>query len=280
MNRSCRARRVAGTGLVAMLAGLAACYAAPAADAALTAFTLAPHSGPPGTVVQASGTGCNPGLVGSAQTDFVSVTAPTLRVVVQIPVHANGTWAGSFTVPANADAGRVAVGAVCVTGGFPTLTTTYSPQTFTVTASPPTTPGTSTTRPGSSTTSTNPPHHPSTTVFVPDHPTVVVGAPSTSPPVTADTAGTSPGGAGTIAGSHETSTSSRGPGKVKGSAAAGSATLAQADLGSYFGTGGDGGLGWLSWLLLLALLVAAGAATMLIRRARRARRAAIHGETP
>src|SRR5690349_14528601 len=127
MNRSRRARRVAGVGVAALLVGFAVGFAAPVADAAVTAFALSPHAGPPGPVVQVSGAGCNPGLLGSAQTDFVSVTAPSMGVLVRIPTHANGTWSGSFTVPASASAGAAAVSASCVSGGLSSLTTIYTP---------------------------------------------------------------------------------------------------------------------------------------------------------
>jgi len=282
MNRSRprRACRVAGTGVVALLAGFAACYAPPAADAAVTAFTLSPHAGPPGTVVHVSGAGCNPGLLGSPQTDFVSVTAPTLRVSVRVPVSANGSWSGAFTVPADGGSGSSAtVTAVCVSGGFASLTTIYSPQTFTVTAPPATTtPGTSTTRPGSrgTTPGTTRPGHPGT-VFVPDYPSTVVGMPSGNPHVTPDTAGTGPGDTGSHAESHATSTT-RAPGKTKDAASGGPAALQQVDLGSYVGSGYDSGLGWLGGLLLLSLLIAAIGAALMIWRARRARRAATEGD--
>jgi len=270
-----------GVGLAGLLAGFVAGYGSPAADAAVTAFVLSPHAGPPGTVVQVSGAGCNPGLPGSAQTDFVAVTAAALGVVVKIPVHANGTWSGDFTVPATASSGAAEVAPICVSGALPSLTTIYMPQTFTVTAGPPTTPGTTTPPAGSTTPRTKPSDHP-TTVFVPDDPSVVVGVPSTNPQVTSDSAGTdgtSPGAPGSTAGSHATSTAPHAAGNGKRPAAAGSATLEQADLGSYGASADDGGLGWLSWLLLLALVSAAGGATVLIWRARRTRAAATDGET-
>jgi hypothetical protein len=283
MNRSRprRARRVAGTGLIALLAGFAACYAPPAADAAITAFALSPHAGPPGTVVHVSGAGCNPGLLGSSQTDFVSVNAPTLRVVLRAPVSANGSWSGSFTVPADGGSGSsAAVAAVCVSSGLQSLTTIYSPQTFTVTAPPATTtPGTSTTRPGTG--GTTPGSTPTPGTLRPDHPSTVVADPSAGPHVTGDTAGTrvtSPGDTGSPAGSHAPSTTGPASGKTKHSASAGAATLQQADLGSYVGSGDESGLGWLSGLLLLALLIAAIGAPSMIWRARRARKAATDGE--
>ena len=283
-SRPRRARRIAGVGVVALLAGIAACYAPSAADATVTSFALSPHAGPPGAVVHVSGAGCNPGLLGSEQTDFVNVTAPSLRVLVRVPVGADGSWSGSFTVPADGIEGAAPVAAACISSGLSSLTTTYTPQTFTVTRPPPTTPGTSTTRPRSSTThGTNPSNrHPATTVFVPDHPSVVVGVPSSAPHVTDGTTGpgvTNPADSGTGTGSHAASTSRPGSGAPTHSVSPGSATLQQADLGSYAGSGDGGGLGWLSGLLLLALLIAACGATVLIRRARRAREAAAESET-
>jgi hypothetical protein len=274
------ARRVAGPGLVALLAGFAACYAPPAADAAITPFALAPQAGPPGTVVHVSGAGCSPGLLDSPKTDFVRVTAPTLGVVLRAPVSASGAWSGSFIVPADGGSGSSAVAAVCVSSGLLSLTTIYSPQTFTVTSPPSTTkPGPSTTRPGSR--GTTPASRPTPGSNPPDHPSTVVGGPSAGPHVTGDTAGTrgtSPGAPSAPAASHAPSTT-RAPVNAKHSASAGPAALPQVDLGSYVGSGYDSGLGWLGGLLLLVLLIAAVGATFLIWRARRARNAAADGET-
>jgi hypothetical protein len=277
MNRSRPrlARRVAGAGVVALLAGFAACYAPPAADAAVTTFALSPQAGPPGTVVHVSGAGCSPGLLDSADTDFVRVTAPTLGVVLRAAVSASGAWSGSFTVPADGGSGSSAVTAVCVSSGLLSLTTIYSPQTFTVTSPPATTkPGPSTTRPVPG--GTTPGSTPTPARHRPGHPSTVVGAPSAGPHVTGDTAGTrgtSPAAPGAPAASHAPSTA-RGPGDTKPSASAGPAALPQVDLGSYVGSGYDSELGRLAGLLLLSLLIAAIGATFMIWRARRARRAA------
>ena len=285
MNRSRPrlARRVAGTGLIALLAGFAACYAPSAADAAVTTFALSPPAGPPGTVVHVNGAGCSPGLLGSSQTDFVSVNAPTLRVAFRAAVSANGSWSGSFTVPADGGSGSsAAVAAVCVSRGLQSLTTIYSPRTFTVTAPPATTiPGTSTTRPGTGGTTSGSTPAPGT--HWPDHPSTVVGGPPAGPHVTGDTAGPrvtspSPGDTGSKANSHATSTTRPASGKTKRSASAGPVALQQVGLG-YVGSGDNSGLGRLGGLLLLALLIAAVGATFLIWRARRARKAAADGET-
>src|SRR5579862_4697169 len=143
-----RARCAASMGVVALLAGFAACYAPAVAGAGVTTFEMAPAAGPPGTVVRVGGTGCSPGLLASPQTDFVSLTAPTLRVALQLPVNASGAWHGSFTVPANAtgaQAQSAPVAAHCFTSGEQSITTVYQPRSFTVTEAAPTPPGSSTT---------------------------------------------------------------------------------------------------------------------------------------
>ncbi len=134
------------------------------AGAAITSFTLSPTSGPPGTVVNISGAGCSPGLTVSSSSDYVAVSGPTKQASMRIPVRANGSWHGSFTVSANATAGTSPLGApvlaLCVSDGLPSITTVYTPQTFTITAAPttttprttnPTTPTPTTHRPGSTT---------------------------------------------------------------------------------------------------------------------------------
>jgi hypothetical protein len=125
-----------------MLGGLVAvcAFALPntRADAGLLEpYDLTPASGPPGTVVSVHGRDCAPGLTVNAQ-DYVLITATTLLpAAVRIPVAADGSWTGTFKVPANAAQLSAAVAAACFTDGLPSLLTTYAPRVFTVTAPPP-----------------------------------------------------------------------------------------------------------------------------------------------
>lgn len=113
------------------------------AGALLQPFRLSPSSGPPGTVVGVSGTGCTAVPDGSAMHNHMKITSATLPISVDIPVGAGGAWNGRFTVPRNALGLWDLVAATCFPNGGPS-TTAYSPQTFTVTgtAATPTTPST------------------------------------------------------------------------------------------------------------------------------------------
>ena len=272
MSRSrARARRVAGMGVVALLAGFAASYAPPAADAAITTFALSPRSGPPGTVVHVSGTGCTPGLLGSPQSDFVEVSAPTFKVTVRLPVSASGAWRGTFTVPPNV-ALPSTVTATCVAGSVPSLTTIYTPRSFMVTSPAATT--TPTTKPHTthSTPTTRPKPPTEGTVVVPGHPSVT-GAPTGNPHAPNDSSGGD--GNRSAGGSPGAPTHRHAVGKTAHGATADPATLQQAVLGSLTPSDRDDGLGWLGGLLLVALLIAASGAALLIWRARLAREAAV-----
>src|SRR5262249_26776173 len=112
------ARPWAASAVVALVAGLASVGAVGAiepAGAAVTGFTMSPASGPPGTVVHVRGGGCAPGVLGSRNANFVTVTASTLDVAFRAPVAANGTWVGAFTVPEGAGtASSAPVTAACV----------------------------------------------------------------------------------------------------------------------------------------------------------------------
>ena len=80
-------------------------WVASAAQAGVTNFSLAPTSGPTGTVVSVSGSGCTPGLVRSSSLDYVQVAMTTVpSTSAHLAVAANGTWQGTLTVPANAAA--------------------------------------------------------------------------------------------------------------------------------------------------------------------------------
>ncbi len=110
---------------------------APVAAGAIgaTSFNMSPSSGPAGTVASVSGSGCSPGLLLQSN-DRVTVAVATVPPTsVQLSVQANGSWSGSFTIPANAAAAPAAVTVLCVTDGLSSLLTIYTPKTFTVTGS-------------------------------------------------------------------------------------------------------------------------------------------------
>ena len=261
-----------------------------AAGAGITNFAMSPTSGPPGTVVSVSGTGCAPGLLLAPAQDFVAVTVSTgTPVSARFAVSAGGSWSGTITVPADAAALPALVTAVCVSDGLPSLLTIYLPKAFTVTAPAETTPSTSpvtnpappapTSVPPPTTTTpavtTSPPNGPrSTTTTAPSQPT--------RPPKNHH--GHQPGGGtgnGTTPGSNGGGTSSRHDGSVPstagGGSAAGRAATASARHRRPAGSGaraadlrsptlasvlesGSSPLGWLAWLLLAAALVGLGVA--------------------
>ncbi|MDP9336790.1 MAG: hypothetical protein M3Q30_26250, partial [Actinomycetota bacterium] len=109
------------------------------AGAAVQSFSVSPRSGPPGTVVDVSGTACSPGITVTPAQDYVQISSTMQPLSTNIPVAAGGSWSGSFTVPSNATPAAGLIFAVCFTNALPSLTTTYTPQGFTVTANPPTT---------------------------------------------------------------------------------------------------------------------------------------------
>ena len=161
-------RRPARAAMVALVAGLGVVGVAEPAGAAVTTFAMSPAAGSPGTVVHVRGRGCAPGVLGSGNANFVTVTATTLDVAFRAPVAANGRWSGAFTVPTGA-AGSAPVTAACVSSNVLSLTTLYTPQVFRVTATP------ATTRPEPPTTG-EPGLGP---VYLPGDPTTTVGVPTT-----------------------------------------------------------------------------------------------------
>ncbi len=133
-NRAARRRAlsVALTGLaVIAAAGLASVGTAGALS---QPFSLSPASGPPATLVGVAGVGCMHGAVASATQGYVKITATTLPISVDIPVGIGGEWSGHFTVPGNSRDLPGLVAATCFTDGAASTTTTYSPQSFTVTS--------------------------------------------------------------------------------------------------------------------------------------------------
>jgi hypothetical protein len=267
--RDRRSRLVPALAAIVVALGWAA---AGSAGAAITAFTLAPTSGPPGTVFSVSGAGCSPGLTVSAANDYVSVDVPTLQISTRVPVAANGSWHGAFTVPAGALPAGAPVAALCVSDGLPSLLTLYTPQTFTVTAPPTTTASTTTT----TTTATTGTTHPTTPTTKPRE---SGGSIPTPPPTNGGTTlpisgGTPAGGGGSNGGSAHGGSGTTRPGagtvdvEHATSAAARAADLSAPELPAA-DVGGSGGLGWLVWLLLLSLVGAVVATPLWIRRSRR-----------
>jgi hypothetical protein len=232
---------------VAILAGMGAIGAAEPAGAAVTTFTMSPGAGPPGTVVHVRGRGCAPGVLGSRTANFVTVTATTLAVAFRVPVHADGSWSGAFTVPEGATASSAPVDAACVSSNVLSLTTVYTPKAFRVTGSPPTT------RPEPPTTGEPSPG----TVFLPGDPATVIGVPMAADQSDGAPLGTSAKvrhrGAG--------ATTSTAPGDAHRRASE-PATLEPASVDTRSAAGTDAGLGWLGWtvvaLLLLTVLGASG----------------------
>ncbi len=261
---------VAAIGVGAVLS-----VAAPANAALTTSFSMAPTSGPGGTVVSVSGSGCAPGVMLSASLDNVVVSvASAPPVSKQFPVSSSGAWSGSLTIPANAAAGPAVVSPVCVTDGTLSLATIYSPKTFTVTASgaPTTTtkPQPTTTVPGSvQPPPVTAPHVGSTT------PTTHPGStPATRPNAGGPVAGT-PGGGPDAPGVGSTDPGSRNAtGHAKAKASSGKrAVSVAADLEAPSMGGGDArdgghGLGWIGWLALALLLGGVVTGAVLFRRFR------------
>lgn len=235
------ARRWATIGVVALVAGLGAVGAAEPAGAAVTSFTMSPAAGSPGTVVHVRGSGCAPGVLGSRNANFVTVTATTLDVAFRVPVAANGRWSGVFTVPAGA-VGSAPVTAACVSSNVISLTTLYTPRVFRVTAT------SVTTRPEPPTTGDPVPGP----VHLPGDPTTTVGVPSApgnEHPTAAPSRTAAPSGSGSDA---TTSTKPRAA-HVPG---ARPATLQPAGVDTRSAAGTGAGLGWLGWMLVLLLVLA------------------------
>ena len=259
-----------------------------------TSFNMSPSSGPAGTSVSVSGSGCAPGLVLQPNNDFVRIAASTVPPTTrELSVASNGSWSGSFTIPGGSPAGPVAVTAVCVTDNFDSLVTIYLPKTFTVTGSVvpttvtlpvplptlptlPTLPGATPPGPTPTTHSSNP-SDPSD----PGSP-----GPGTSSPVSLPNDriddGT-PGGGGGSGDIGDGISSSAGGGGAGGSATAGNASgkggrnsgsdaraaeLSSPDLAVSKGKG-PSGLTWLLWLLGLSVPLGGAGFYVWTRYARR-----------
>jgi hypothetical protein len=228
--------------------------------------------------VTVSGSGCGPGLTHSAS-DYVSVSSTTLPLGVQVPVNGNGSWSTTFTVPPGTLPLPAAIAALCFTNGFPSLTTIYTPGTFTVTAAapppPPTAPppATTPTTPGNTASPANP-TTPTTKSTKPGNKGNQPGADSAGGTGSTSGAGRSGSGSGarrsgggsgdeefaTLAGTVENG----GSGGKSGVAAG----LRSPELASDSNDAG-GGLGWW-WLLVLVLLAAAVGGAWAWWRSRRA----------
>jgi hypothetical protein len=248
------------------------------AGAAVQSFSVSPSSGPPGTVVDVSGTACSPGITVTPTQDYVKISSTTLSLSTNIPVAANGSWHGSFTVPSNAPAAAGLILAVCFTNALPSLTTTYTPQEFTVTGNPATTttttPNTLPTTPTTArqTTITPPPTTPGTSG---------PGGTPTTHPTNGSTPGStgggnggggtgdggsrggggsgSPGGSGIGGSTGSTSGAIGGRTTSKAGSTATAARLRDPRLASSTSSRGGNGSLWVLWLVLIALAGGAGA---------------------
>lgn len=104
----------------ALLAGACALtigLAVPAGAGNVLQISVSPSSGVPGSMFTVSGTGCDPAPV------FVSVTVhfvPEGQTQSNVEVDQSGAWSTSFTVPADAQAGTVAVDATCIENNLQT----------------------------------------------------------------------------------------------------------------------------------------------------------------
>ena len=284
------ARRGGTLGAVAALAVIAVTsFAGRGVAAALPqSFSVSPSSGPPGTVVKVSGTGCSPGINGPSPQDYVRVSSTIFGLPTDVLVDGGGSWQAFFTVSSNA-IGAGLVGAACFTDGFPSLTTTYTPQGFIVTGNPP---------PTTTKTPTTPTTARQTTVTPPPDPgTSAPGATPTTSPTNGSTPGSTgggtpdggspgsggpggggsggPGGSVALPGGGSGTTGSNGDpggstsgaigspagskaGPTSGATAAG---LRDPRLASSTSSHGDSGSLWILWLVLIAL--AAGALALL-----------------
>jgi hypothetical protein len=246
---------------------------APNAGAAgVVSFSMSPTSGPPGTTVHVSGSGCAPGLVLQSSQDFAEIAASTLvPATVRIPVGADGSWSGSFAIAANAPAAPAGVQPFCVSDGVQSLTTIYRPQVFTVTAAPNTPPPTTTptTRGGSGGGGTGGSGGSGGGGTTPP------GSGGTTPPGSGGgSSGGSGGGTGSGSGIGNGASGTAGAGTAANGAsgqngngapgakdATGAADLASPNLTAERTAAHHSGLGWLLWLLL-ALAIVAGVAVL------------------
>lgn len=256
---------------VALMLTAGALRHATVAGAAVQTFSMSPTSGPPGTSVHVSGTGCAPGILLASSNDFVEVSSTTGPTSSRFAVKTDGSWNGSFVVPANAPAAPAPVTASCISDGLQSLLTIYRPAVFTVTAgtsttvatTPPTTGATPTTQPRAGSTvpgAGSPGGAP---------PTAGPGGPGSSP---ADPVSTPGDGTTAVFDGNGSGSSHRGGGSSIGAAPTTSGTVSTArahggtnvaraaDLNApSLAASGDkrsAGLGWLVWLLLVLALIA------------------------
>ena len=275
-----RTRAVLAGAVALVVIGAGSAGVAGAAITAISSFDLSPTSGPPGTIVNFAGTACSPGLTRSAASDYVAISAPAFQVSMHAPVTDNGSWHGSFTVPANAPTGLPSlVLARCYSDGWPSITTIYTAQTFTVTAAPATTPTTTT-----STTPTTPTTKPN-------------GSGGTTPPTNGGTPGPDGGDGSTVpvfggfppddtggsrGGSANGGSATTRPGAIKADVSRATHRLRAARAADLSVPGlpaaqvtRAGGLGWLAWLLVVVLALSAVGAPFWLRRSRRSEADAI-----
>jgi len=99
-------------------------------DSTFPTFTSSPRSGPPGTVITASGTGC-PGATNEGGVSLAPVGSQQPTAAVKIKPNAKGNWSSTLKVPSNAPVGEYLVSAICTfESGTPNV---YRENSFTVT---------------------------------------------------------------------------------------------------------------------------------------------------
>ena len=87
-----RGRGTLGAVVVIAVIAVASLATRGTAGAAVQSFGVSPSSGPPGTVVDVSGTACSPGITVTSSQDYVQVSSTVLPLPMNIPVAADGTW--------------------------------------------------------------------------------------------------------------------------------------------------------------------------------------------
>lgn len=147
-----RTKRIAAIAAAGVATTLLAVPPASAGDG----FTVTPTSGPAGTVISVSGTGCYEDGLPDTEVTISFGDGESVGVSTMIIPDDNGAWSGQLTVPAGVDpAGEYAVGGYCwgeILGDNGQMIREYASVAFDVTGDgpAPTTPEptTPTTQPG------------------------------------------------------------------------------------------------------------------------------------
>jgi hypothetical protein len=147
----------------AIVAGAAAVLVAAPPAGAGDGFTVTPTSGPAGTVISVSGTGCYEEGLPDRHVSIILSDGEQASASSSVVPDDNGAWSGQLTVPAGADpAGTYQVYASCwgsILGDNGQEILAYGPVAFDVTGGGPA-PTTPTTQPNEPTPTTQPPTEP------------------------------------------------------------------------------------------------------------------------